>query len=215
MKDVFIIGTGGLAREVASIVGILSRKGILGRFSGFIANQDDEIGKVYSSGVVIGSDKKIPFGTEDVDVIIAIGHSKIKSKVHDKYKNIDNISFPNVIDPRSNIDLNGFSIGIGNIITAGVFISCDVKIDNFCLINWNSTIGHDVIIKSYAVVNPGARVSGFSNIAENVLIGANSVILENILIGSNVSIGAGAVVTKNVGEGLIMIGVPAKEKISL
>lgn len=213
MRDVFIVGTGGLAREVASVVNILYAKGLIGKFSGFISNSDDELGKTFSTGVVIGTDNKLPFGSEDVDVIIAIGHPKIKSRVVEKYKNIKNIFFPNIIDPRANIDLNGFCIGIGNILTSGIFVSCDVRIDDFCLVNWNSTIGHDVILESFSVINPGAKISGYVNIGENVLIGAGAVVLENILIGNNASVGAGAVVTKNVREQSTVIGVPAKERV--
>ena len=47
-------------------------------------------------------------------------------------------------------------------------------------------------------------------IKDNVMIGADSIIMPNTVIGSNVIIAAGSVVTKDVPEGVIVGGNPAK-----
>lgn len=47
-------------------------------------------------------------------------------------------------------------------------------------------------------------------IGDNVMIGAGAVILNNVKIGKGAKIGANAVVTKEVPDGSIAIGVPAK-----
>lgn len=47
-------------------------------------------------------------------------------------------------------------------------------------------------------------------IKNNVFIGANAVILPGVTIGDNAIIGAGAVVTKDVPEGMVVAGNPAK-----
>jgi acetyltransferase-like isoleucine patch superfamily enzyme len=49
------------------------------------------------------------------------------------------------------------------------------------------------------------------DIGRNVWIGANAVILKGVTIGDHAIVAAGAVVTKNVPEGAIVGGVPAKE----
>lgn len=51
---------------------------------------------------------------------------------------------------------------------------------------------------------------GTIEIYDNVMIGANTTILYNIKIGPNAIIGAGSVVTKDVPEGVIVAGNPAK-----
>lgn len=45
---------------------------------------------------------------------------------------------------------------------------------------------------------------------DNVFIGANTTILTNVTIGSNVIIAAGSLVNKDVPDGKIVAGVPAK-----
>jgi len=47
-------------------------------------------------------------------------------------------------------------------------------------------------------------------IGDNVRIGAHSIILPGVTIGNNVSIGAGAVVTKDIPDGKIAVGNPAR-----
>lgn len=45
---------------------------------------------------------------------------------------------------------------------------------------------------------------------DNVFIGANATVLSNVTIGSNVIIAAGSLVNKDVPDGKIVAGVPAK-----
>lgn len=48
------------------------------------------------------------------------------------------------------------------------------------------------------------------NIGENVWIGANTVILPGVNIGNNAVIGAGSIVTKDITEGIVVGGNPAR-----
>ena len=47
-------------------------------------------------------------------------------------------------------------------------------------------------------------------IGDRVFLGANSVILPGVELGDNVIVGAGAVVTKNVADGMVVAGNPAR-----
>lgn len=47
-------------------------------------------------------------------------------------------------------------------------------------------------------------------IGDNVFMGANAVVLPGIIVGNNVIIGAGAIVTKNIPDGVVVGGNPAK-----
>ena len=51
---------------------------------------------------------------------------------------------------------------------------------------------------------------GIIDIKDNVFIGSNTTILANVTIGSNVVIAAGSLVNKDVPDGKIVGGVPAK-----
>lgn len=47
-------------------------------------------------------------------------------------------------------------------------------------------------------------------IGDKVFLGANSVILPGVELGDNVIVGAGAIVTKNVADGMVVAGNPAR-----
>ena len=52
---------------------------------------------------------------------------------------------------------------------------------------------------------------GTIEIGDNVFVGTRAILLPNIKIGSNVIIGAGAIVNKDVCDGSIVAGVPARQ----
>lgn len=67
-------------------------------------------------------------------------------------------------------------------------------------------LAHDASTKKYIGYTKIARVK----IGNNVFIGADSVILPGVKIGDNTIIGAGSVVSKDIPEGSVACGVPAK-----
>lgn len=59
-------------------------------------------------------------------------------------------------------------------------------------------------------VNPNFDCFGKVKIGNNVYVGNNAMIMPGITIGNDVVIGAGAIVTKNVPDGVVVAGNPAK-----
>ena len=89
------------------------------------------------------------------------------------------------------------------------------------------TIGNNVSITSSYFVNHDGGVWVFRdeiptidvvkpiNIKDNVFIGSHCIIMPGVTIGPNVVVGAGSVVTKDLPEGAVYAGVPAKRIKSL
>ncbi|MCH4890657.1 acyltransferase [Acidaminobacter sp. JC074] len=88
-----------------------------------------------------------------------------------------------------------------------------VKIHNNVAIASNvSFTTHDIIHKVFSNLGNKNFQShvGCIEIMDNVFIGTNVTIMPNVRIGPNVIVAAGSVITKDVGEGVIVGGVPAK-----
>jgi acetyltransferase-like isoleucine patch superfamily enzyme len=77
-------------------------------------------------------------------------------------------------------------------------------------VNLNSTIGHDTTLMDYATVNPLVAISGNVTVGTGSMLGTHSAILQNLMVGSEATIGAGALVVKNVADGTVVKGVPAR-----
>ena len=73
-------------------------------------------------------------------------------------------------------------------------------------------INHDItsLMFEYMDDNEYEERYGSITIGDNVFIGANSTILYDVHIGNNVIVGAGSLVNKNIPDGVIVAGVPAK-----
>ena len=78
--------------------------------------------------------------------------------------------------------------------------------DDVIMGNKVQLIAHDFSIMHHT----GYARFGRIVIGDRVFIGANSTILMNVHVGNDVVIGAGSLVNKNVPEGCVVAGVPAK-----
>ncbi len=61
-------------------------------------------------------------------------------------------------------------------------LTTNIDIGKHVIINPGCTIGHDVV-EDYAIVLPGARVSGNVTIGECSTIGASSTVIQNLIVG--------------------------------
>ena len=102
------------------------------------------------------------------------------------------------------------AIGKGCIICAGSFITCNIDIKDFVILNLMCTVGHDTVINSYASFMPSVNISGEVVIHESVYVGTGAKIINQLEIGMQTIVGAGAVVSKSLPEKCTAVGIPAK-----
>jgi acetyltransferase-like isoleucine patch superfamily enzyme len=143
-------------------------------------------------------------------MVIGIGNPQSVKGVRERISN-PKISFPNIIAPTTTIaDPETFSIGEGNIIGGGTWISTDVKIGSYNLFNGDTVMGHDVTIGDYNIIMPDIRISGEVTIGNGNLLGVGSIILQQIKVGDGVHLGAGAVLLTKPKNNSTYLGNPAK-----
>ena len=97
-------------------------------------------------------------------------------------------------------------VGDNTNISAGVFIPENVILEDNVFVGPHAVFTNDKNPPSFGEwrkEEPTIIKSGAS-------IGANSTILPNLTIGKNSVVGAGAVVTKNVPDGVTVVGSPAR-----
>jgi sugar O-acyltransferase (sialic acid O-acetyltransferase NeuD family) len=140
---------------------------------------------------------------------IGIGKPELRFKMYNHFTKAGG-QLVSVISPLAVIGHYGTVIAPGTIIMAGTVISNDVIIGMGCLINPNCTISHDTVLGDFIEISPGVQITGRCNIGDRCSIGTNAIILPETTLGRKVTAGAGAVVTKDVEEGLIVVGIPAK-----
>ena len=84
----------------------------------------------------------------------------------------------------------------------GLVVNHETIIGANCILRHSTTIGNKKL--------PDGSYSAAPKIGNNVDIGTHVVIIGSITVGNNAVIGAGSVVVKNVPEGAVVVGNPAR-----
>jgi UDP-perosamine 4-acetyltransferase len=95
-------------------------------------------------------------------------------------------------------------------ILAGAVIGADAVIEEGVVVNTRAVVEHDGRVDLYAHVATGAVLAGGVTVSILAHVGAGAVVRQKITIGVGAVIGAGAVVVKDVPDGQVVVGVPAR-----
>jgi sugar O-acyltransferase (sialic acid O-acetyltransferase NeuD family) len=107
------------------------------------------------------------------------------------------------VSPTANLDSGAF-VGAGAVVQAGA------EVLSAAIINTNATVEHHCHIGAGAHVGPGAVLAGLVKLGEGAMVGAGASVKDRVNIGGRAVVGAGATVIRDVNEGVVVAGVPAK-----
>lgn len=102
------------------------------------------------------------------------------------------------------------SIGANNTIDCGTI--GDTVIGDGCKFDNNIHIAHNCKIGKNVIICAGVTFCGSVTVEDDVWLAPGTLIKEGVTISKGARTGLGAVVTKNVAPGVLVFGVPAKEK---
>jgi len=204
VKRLHIFGAGGQAREVADIADSLG-------YAPVLLIRDDSGGNV--GWPVL--DEAEATGLTDEEFAIGVGDNDARARIAERYSHLQ---FPNLIHPDSSIGRTARALLAarrGVVIQAGVRLTSDVAVGDFCNLNLNATVSHDCRLEDFVTVSPGASVAGHVHVGRKVWIGIGACISNGsterpLAIGERAVIGAGAVVIRDCEEGGVYAGVPAR-----
>lgn len=209
MKNIAIYGFGGLGRELATIIRDIN---LIEKNWNFLGYFDDgySIGAENRYGKVLGGIDELNAFKDEIHLVFAIANGNVIKYIYDKIIN-QNIQFPNIIAPNVQFfDYETVAMGIGNVITNGCRVSCDVQLGDFNIINGCVSLGHEVALGSFNVLMPDTRLSGKVCVGDLNFFGARSFIYQLIKIGTQVRVAAGSYVMRNTKDNLLYLGNPAK-----
>ncbi|MDK0927592.1 acetyltransferase [Clostridium perfringens] len=209
MKNLIIIGAGGVGKETAWIVEQINMKKETYNILGFVDDNEEILNKFINGYKVLGRLDYLLENEIECEIVIAIANYKVKRSIVNKLKN-KGFKYSTLIHPSLNIS-SSVKIGEGTIVYEGVIISPNVIIGNHVIISPKSGIGHDSIIKDYVSVLWNVSISGKDLIEEGVLLGSGSTIIQGKKIGKYSIVGAGAVVINDIKNNKTAVGIPAKD----
>ena len=139
MKKLFIIGAGGLGREVQWLVRRINAITPCWSIQGFIDDNPTLHGTFQDGLPVLGGCDYLKKRAEDVYVVIAIASTKIKRHIAEMLSGYGHMHFAILIDP-SVIYSDSVKIEEGAIICAGTILTVDIALGKHVILNPGCTI---------------------------------------------------------------------------
>lgn len=211
MKNLIIIGAGGMGRQV-----FLFAQGCKGYqkdyvIKGFLDDNLDAMDGFDDFPPLLGSVDDYEIQPDDV-FFNSIGDVASKKRCINKILERGGV-FITLIHPTAGVS-KGTKVGRGCMIAARVGIGTDSEIGDFCLIQDNAIVGHDVKVGNFCRIDCNVVLIAGVSLEDDVCIHTSSVINHNVHIGEGAMVGALSFVIRNVKPGTTVQGNPAKRIIS-
>lgn len=147
----------------------------------------------------------------NVEFIIAVGDNysrwEISEKLSERY---ESPKFATLIHP--NASISKFSqIDYGVVVCAGAFVGVNAHIGKHVILNSNSSTDHDCIIDAFGSLGPKAALGGSTTIGFRSAICISATVLHGTKVAQDVVVGANSLVNKDITfKNSVWFGTPAR-----
>ena len=209
MHNVVIFGSSGHGSVVLDCIEKEGKYRVVGFIDSF-----KKKGTKVNGYTVLGSEFDLPYLIDKHNIyggIVAIGDNWIRNTVVERINKIaPNFIYINAIHPSSEIGKD-VEIGVGTVILAGVIVNSNSMIGNFCILNTNSSLDHDGIMRNFSSIAPKSCVGGNFYLGEYSAICLGVNVINDISVGNHTVVGAGSLVVGNIDSHVLAFGAPAKK----
>jgi len=207
MKNAVIIGAGTHGQIYASY---LRQSGV--KIVGFI----DDNPKFYNTSVigidVLGNYEDLfsnKLKKKITDVYCPIGDNKLRKQYLSSLEK-EGYNIPSFVHPSVSIAPD-VEIGVAHYMLPNNSIMPHTRIGDFFMVNTGTTIGHHNVIGDGVFMSSGINIGANLSIGDFAYFGIGSTVITGIKsIGKDAMIGAGSVIFKDVPDGAVMAGNPAR-----
>lgn len=171
------------------------------------------VGSLIKGVPVLGTDEELRAQQEQgiQHAVVAVGSTRSTNLRRKLYGQLRELGFEQPPLVHSSAILSpSVILDEGAQVMAGAIIQTETRIGAGAVVNTGARIDHDCEIKQHAFLAPGVILSGGVTVGENAFLGAGAVVIQGTHIGNNAIIAAGAVVVRDVEDGALVKGVPAK-----
>jgi len=194
MTRIFILGSGGLANELAAYWTISYPSSVIIFVDDF--NSGNNIISVETYHDMIEQERNGAYS------IMGSGKCDIKLKMDIEIRDpIATYIHPTAVTVNS-------KLGKGCVLAPQSVVSLS-ELDKHVLVNYGATVGHNCVIGDLSVIGPNAAIGGNCEIGTAAYIGSGATVKEGLYVGNNSIVGMGTTITSDLLDNHIAIGTPA------
>lgn len=116
---------------------------------------------------------------------------------------------PALVHPAASVAASAH-VGAGSQVLALAAVTAAASVGSGVIINTRASVDHECRLDDGVHIGPGATLCGLVQVGEDSFIGAGATVLPRIRIGARVVVGAGALVTRDLPDGVVAMGSPAR-----
>jgi len=161
---------------------------------------------------VIGGDEEaiaLARREKDVGLVLGIGPGRGRSGLVRRLSELEADRFVTLVHPRA-IVAPSCALGCGTAVMAGAVLNPLAQVGRHSVVNTGATVDHECCIGDNVFIQPGAHLAGRVTVLDGAVVGMGANVFENCKIGQDARVGGGALVRKDVPDGQIVVGVPAR-----
>jgi sugar O-acyltransferase (sialic acid O-acetyltransferase NeuD family) len=200
-----ILGAGGLARELLELAKIINSKEK--RWEDFVFI-DVKSGDDVNGVKVFSCEEALEKFRGELEATVGIGEPAIRERVFGELER-DGIEVATLIHPDVYIP-DTTTVGKGVVVQMGAFVSCNVTIEDYVIIQPHANIAHDDVLRKGSTVSAFCNLGGNVTIGEYAYLGLSACVKQGLSVGGNSIVGMGAVVCESVPDEVVVVGNPAR-----
>ncbi|WP_397473715.1 acetyltransferase [Pusillimonas sp.] len=143
-------------------------------------------------------------------VIVGIGDNQVRANVQKKLL-AAGAPMTCVLHPASIISRHA-QLGAGCVVFARAVVNAGAHVGAGVILNTGCIIEHDCVLEDYVHIGPNAGLGGGARIGRQSWVGLGANVNHLIRIGCESTVGSGATVVRDVADGMIAVGTPARAR---
>jgi sugar O-acyltransferase (sialic acid O-acetyltransferase NeuD family) len=208
MQSLLVVGAGGHAREVLSLIGRINDRSPSWVVKGLLVDPQYQLGEELDGVPILGGLESL-ITHPDAHAVIAVGSSEGRSQIADRLSLMGSVQFATLVDPDASVASNA-TVAPGSQVLSGAVIGAAAEIGRHCIINYGAIVSHECRIADFVTIGPAACLGGRTSLLEGVEVGIGARLLPRLKVEAGAAVGAGAVVTRSVAADSTVVGVPAR-----
>lgn len=210
IKELIILGAGGTAKDVLSIIHDINAQSERYRCVGLLDDNPALEGQAVCGVPVLGPLARAK-SLDDVLFVNCLGSPR-------NYWKRETIVAPLQLAPQRfatlvhpTAALSTFStVGHGVVLYPNVVVMAGVRIGDHVTVLANTVMNHDVVVEDFCIITSGVNLSGGVRLGRGSYIGAGASLIQYCTVGEWALVGLGSAVVRDVAPWTVVAGRPAR-----